>query len=113
MFPLLGLFLIMAWVAWRCADEKNKPALSSGLSSRNKLEDRGRGLEDRGYGLEDRGHGLEDGPRPGPGMGVLIIGETEEAEDSLVSSLQPGHNSIILSLGDPILQVFNRGISTI
>ena len=106
MFPLLGLFLIMAWVAWRCADEKNKPALSSGLSSRNKLED-------RGYGLEDRGHGLEDGPRPGPGVGVLIIGETEEAEDSLVSSLQPGHNSIILSLGDPILQVFNRGISTI
>ena len=99
MFPLLGLFLIMAWVAWRCADEKNKPALSSGLSSRNKLE--------------DRGHGLEDGPRPGPGVGVLIIGETEEAEDSLVSSLQPGHNSIILSLGDPILQVFNRGISTI
>ena len=106
MFPLLGLFLIMAWVAWRCADEKNKPAPSSGLSSRNKLEDRGRGLEDRGYGLED-------GPRPRPGVGVLIIGETEEAEDSLVSSLQSGHNIIILTLGDPILQVFNRGISTI
>ena len=82
----------MAWLAWRCADDKNKPAPSSGLNSRNKLE--------------DGGHGLEDGPRPG----VLVIGETEEAEISLVSSLQSGHNRNILTLGDPILQVFNRGI---
>ena len=96
-FPLLCLCLITAWLAWRCA-HKNKPAPISGLSSRNRIEDSGHGLD------------AEDGRRPG----AFVIGETRDAEASLVSSLQQsGHNNNVLSLGDPILQAFDRGIQTV
>lgn len=84
----------MAWLAWRFADDKIQPVPSSGLSSKKKLEDGGHGLEVR------------------PGAGVLVIGETEEAEVSLVSSLQLiGLNSNILTLWDPIMQAFKTEAS--